>query len=259
MLKLKLNESTNLAFEMIVEGSATKVDMTWLVLETKSGFEIRLPAEHIGNEVRCSIPILEGILPNGKTTAHLEVIIDGRFYRPITEEVELGSGKEDIRIITRPIMTESPASQPKSGSLYVRLSQMKKWKVDQDNVKYYDNIMKSKGKIKTLDTRPYMEYLNDFGIFYTTQTNESDDFTESLEKIDQLKHTLQNTTGNVAEEYEFGKSFEEKYLKMTEESDAKLKAIREAAKQFVESTIPAKNSVSSMTEMNKLKALIQPK
>ena len=49
------------------------------------------------------------------------------------------------------------------------LKQMSKWNVDQDNVKFYDNIMKNKGRIVSLDLRPYMEYLDQFGIFYTAK------------------------------------------------------------------------------------------
>lgn len=54
-----------------------------------------------------------------------------------------------------------------SGSMSVNMSQMNKFKVYSDNVKFYDNIMKFKGKFYTLDARPYMEVLNEYGIFYT--------------------------------------------------------------------------------------------
>lgn len=49
----------------------------------------------------------------------------------------------------------------------VNLSQMKKWKVTSDNVKFYDSIMKLKGKIITLDKRPYIELLCEFNIMFT--------------------------------------------------------------------------------------------
>ena len=49
----------------------------------------------------------------------------------------------------------------------VNMKQMSKWVVTQDNVKFYDNIMKNKGSVMTLDTRPYVEFLTDFGIFFT--------------------------------------------------------------------------------------------
>ena len=114
MLKLKLNESTNLAFDMVVEGSRSTVERTWLVFESEDGFEVRIPAEHRDNQVFCRIPCLEGILPNGPTTVHLEVVVDGRFYRPVTETVQLGKG-QDFGIISQeaaPKPRRQEAAQP---------------------------------------------------------------------------------------------------------------------------------------------------
>lgn len=55
----------------------------------------------------------------------------------------------------------------KNEILIINMKQMSKWKVTSDNVKFYDNIMKTKGKVVSLDFRPYMEFLNEFAIFYT--------------------------------------------------------------------------------------------
>lgn len=49
----------------------------------------------------------------------------------------------------------------------VNMNQMNRWVVDQDNVKFFDNIMKSKGKVMTLDSRPYINFLTEFNIFFT--------------------------------------------------------------------------------------------
>lgn len=53
------------------------------------------------------------------------------------------------------------------GLLSVNMKQMSKFKVDADNIRVYDHIMKNKGKVSTLDARSYIEQLNEFGIFYT--------------------------------------------------------------------------------------------
>lgn len=289
MLKLKLNESTNLAFEMIVEGSATKVDMTWLVLETANGYEIRLPASHEGNEVRCVVPALKGVLPNGKTMAHLEVIIDGRFYRPISEEVVVSHHYNDIRISAKPktepitelnqspkkrkstasspeprikeevkeeVKTQHPKykSQEQSsnvGRLRVNMTQMKKWKVDQDNIKYYDNIVKNKGKISTVDVRPYEEYLNGFGIYYTKTMREEGDSKVS----DTQPYTP--PTGS-EDDIEFGVMLDEKLACLDKESTAKSLAAKEIAKQFVESIVPT-SPAAEKAELAKLQKLISSK
>ena len=44
---------------------------------------------------------------------------------------------------------------------------MAKWDVTQDNVRFYDHIMKNNGSVMTLDSRSYIELLTDFGIFFT--------------------------------------------------------------------------------------------
>jgi hypothetical protein len=55
-----------------------------------------------------------------------------------------------------------------AGYISVNMNQMNKWKVFQDNVSWYNSIMKNNGKFSTLDMRPYIELLNEFGIFYTS-------------------------------------------------------------------------------------------
>ncbi len=52
-------------------------------------------------------------------------------------------------------------------NIKVNMSQMNRWNVDSDNIKFYDNIMKNKGLIVTLDGSAYVEFLNEFAIFYT--------------------------------------------------------------------------------------------
>ena len=51
----------------------------------------------------------------------------------------------------------------------VNMKQMNKWVVTQDNVRFYDSIVRTKGKVVSLDYRPYIDLLNDFGIFYTVR------------------------------------------------------------------------------------------
>ena len=53
------------------------------------------------------------------------------------------------------------------GTLSVNMKHMDKWKVDMDNVHYFNTIQINKGKFITIDTRPYEDLLNEFGIFYT--------------------------------------------------------------------------------------------
>ena len=51
--------------------------------------------------------------------------------------------------------------------LSINMLQMKRWQVNQDNVRYFDNIYKAGGIFQTLDPRPYVDLLCGFCIFYT--------------------------------------------------------------------------------------------
>lgn len=50
----------------------------------------------------------------------------------------------------------------------VNMAQMRRWAtVDSDNIRAYDSIYKTKGKVLTLTPEVYTEHLLAFGIFYT--------------------------------------------------------------------------------------------
>ncbi len=51
----------------------------------------------------------------------------------------------------------------------VNMKQMGRWVVTADNVREYDSIMRTKGIVCTLDSRPYVDSLQEFGIFYTRE------------------------------------------------------------------------------------------
>lgn len=54
--------------------------------------------------------------------------------------------------------------------IQINLKQLKKLPLDKinvDNVRIYDNLIKNKGKIVTLDERPYIDFCCENNIFYT--------------------------------------------------------------------------------------------
>jgi len=54
------------------------------------------------------------------------------------------------------------------GSISVNMSQLKKkFKVTSDNVWIFDNLVNNNGSMFVLDSRPYVEELNEFNVFYT--------------------------------------------------------------------------------------------
>ena len=52
-------------------------------------------------------------------------------------------------------------------TLKINMKQINRWKVDSDNVKFYNHIVSNKGSVMTLDARGYVEFLIEFNIFYT--------------------------------------------------------------------------------------------
>jgi len=42
-----------------------------------------------------------------------------------------------------------------------------RWRVDTDNLRWYENIIATGGHFDTLTPEPYRNYLNEFAIFYT--------------------------------------------------------------------------------------------
>lgn len=49
----------------------------------------------------------------------------------------------------------------------VNMKQMHRWNPDFDNIRFFGNIHRGNGTVLTLDARPYVEFLNEFSIFYT--------------------------------------------------------------------------------------------
>ena len=54
-----------------------------------------------------------------------------------------------------------------AGVLRINYAQMSRWRVYSDNVRHYEAIRGTHGPLLVLDSRPYVEWLCEFGIFYT--------------------------------------------------------------------------------------------
>jgi hypothetical protein len=48
----------------------------------------------------------------------------------------------------------------------------RRWRVDSSNVRYFDALVRGQGEVFTLDVRPYVALLTDFGIFFTAPRRE---------------------------------------------------------------------------------------
>jgi hypothetical protein len=55
-----------------------------------------------------------------------------------------------------------------SGTVHADVAQVRKlWRVDADNVRWFDALILGNGTVHTLDARPYITHLTDFGIPFT--------------------------------------------------------------------------------------------
>jgi len=135
-----------------------------------------------------------------KATYTYDTSGSGSYARNVETIKKHLSGKTDpkptgplrLRDDKEPIVSESSG-----GNLSVNMSQMNRWKVDQDNVKYYDSIMKTKGKVQSLDLQPYKNFLDEFNIFYTASLGESKHGLSKHVKI--VKGPAAGKTGYVGE------------------------------------------------------------
>lgn len=242
MLTIKLTESTNLAFDMIVEGSKSTVDQAWLVFESPAGYELRIPAQHSNNRVQCRIPAFEGILPNGPTTVHLEVVVDGRYYRPVTETVQLGKG-QDISIITSSLSEEATVEAKKPSTFSQFGTPPKKRKsahqkeVERRSKEYYNK-------------QPVIEP-NDQQVGNAKVT---DKFAESAAVLDKLRNNTHLTADDQKAISAFGSKLDEQLAKAKVEHERKLADARKIAEAFVMGI-----NTSSESSIDSLKSLIRPK
>ena len=245
MLTIKLTESTNLAFDMIVEGSKSTVDQAWLVFESPQGYELRVPAQHKDNRVHCRVPAFEGILPNGPTTVHLEVVVDGRYYRPVTETVQLGKG-QDISIITGSLAEETTteAKKPSTFSQFGTPPKTRKTAqqkaIDKRNKEYYDK-------------QPVIEP-KDQQVGNAKIIKDTTEFAESAAALDKLRNNTQLTAEDQKVISAFGSKLDEQLAKAKAEHERKLADARKIAEAFVSGI-----NTSSANSVDSLKSLLPPK
>lgn len=108
MVKINLKEGTDLEFDMLIEGNINKLESLGLCIQ-EDRFEIKLPCVFANSKVSCSIPILEGIVLPGEKNISLEVVIDGKVYRPFEQTVEF---EKPVSIQTQLSTIEESVKEP---------------------------------------------------------------------------------------------------------------------------------------------------
>lgn len=83
--KIKLDESMKLEFGVSVSGAEGKPESRFII-EGKD-FDILVKANQVGENFIVDVPQLKGILESGEHPTRFEVILDGKLYTPLRENM----------------------------------------------------------------------------------------------------------------------------------------------------------------------------
>jgi Zn finger protein HypA/HybF involved in hydrogenase expression len=86
--KLELTEQHDMSFGLDVFGTTESAQSARLVIEGPQ-FDVACHCKIANGEVTATVPKLKGILPAGVYESRLEVIVDGKIFTPLKEQIEL--------------------------------------------------------------------------------------------------------------------------------------------------------------------------
>lgn len=118
MIQFKINEAQTFQFDMEIDGKINKVEHVSFVIESGSGYDIKVPARYKAEQrlIECDIPILEGIITDGEKNIRLEMVVDGKFYVPLQDKIII---ETPVRIVSK--MIGEPVKEIKEDNISVRI------------------------------------------------------------------------------------------------------------------------------------------
>lgn len=133
MIKINAKENNVLSFETTIDGNIKQVDSVSIIIPSSRGFDIKIPATFNENVVECNIPALYDLLESGNHSFTLEMVIDGKKFEPLTEELVVESPVEitakaksvstkntDTIIESEPSITVTPTIKTSKLSSFVK-------------------------------------------------------------------------------------------------------------------------------------------
>ena len=118
MINLNLRENQNIAFDMNIDGAIKQINSVSIVIESGSGYDIRIPAAYADGVVNCEIPILEGLVSSGEKNLTLELVVDGKIYTPLKESVMIEAPlKVEAKSISEEMISENIIPKISIGSV----------------------------------------------------------------------------------------------------------------------------------------------
>lgn len=87
LAKVTLNESVELDFELAVSGTNSK-DMDIRFIIEGPLYDISCRCIESSGTIKANIPKLNGVLQPGTYLAKLEIIVDGKHFQPLKEDIQ---------------------------------------------------------------------------------------------------------------------------------------------------------------------------
>jgi len=110
--KLKLDEESELEFQMQVFGTAESASDVRLIIKSE-GYDIVLHGEYVNETVKITVPKMKNLINSGIHECHMEIIIDGKIFNPLSESIEFEPLVElDIKSQTKTVVKEDVKITP---------------------------------------------------------------------------------------------------------------------------------------------------
>jgi len=112
MIKINAKENNLISFETTIDGNIKMVESVSIIIPTGRGFDIKIPATFENNLVECHVPVLYDILDKGTHSFIMEMVIDGKKFEPLTEELFVESPLEVKAKIVSERVEETSSIEP---------------------------------------------------------------------------------------------------------------------------------------------------
>lgn len=87
LTKLKLDEEAKLEFDVAISGT-TDTPKYKFVLQCDDGVELGFPAKKVGSQIVVTLPAMKQYASAGEKHVFLEVIVDGKYFVPLSDTIE---------------------------------------------------------------------------------------------------------------------------------------------------------------------------
>jgi hypothetical protein len=117
MIEIKLEEAASLTMDMELEGAinANAAELRFTIMS--EGLQFSFPGTQISEGVyKVDFPPMQGKLNEGEYTAKVEIIVDGRYFQPLSETIKF---TKEPKATVKMNETTAPKVQPATASVKI--------------------------------------------------------------------------------------------------------------------------------------------